>query len=251
MLEMMRQKPADALAAFIEEKRLGYAVQPVISITDPASRLYGECLARLVDQDGNVKGPAPLIRQLEQIGTIDILDEWMLGLVLDGLAEAPIGSLGCNVSAASMQHNSSWTRLRTLIEARPALASRLVIEVTETHPVEDVTSFVKNLAEARALGCRIAIDDFGVGAFSPSLLLGIAVDIVKIDASMIKVVHSGRNGMTTLQHIVGFAACVAPAVVIEGVEDGDALRLAATSGATHAQGYFLGRPVAPHVGKVH
>lgn len=173
----------------------------------------------------------------------------MLGLVLNGLSNSPVGALGCNISAATMQRNASWRYLRALVEARPDLAPRLVIEVTETHPVEDVAGFVDNLAEARALGCRIAIDDFGVGAFSPSLMLGIDVDIVKIDASMIKVVHRGRTGMTTLEHIVGFAACIVPFVVIEGVEDADDLRLAASSGATHAQGYFLARPGAPCFGQ--
>ncbi len=245
MFEKLEPRPVEALASIMRDNRLGYAVQPVKSIADPASLLYGECLARLVDEGGNVKGPTPLISHLEQTGTIDALDECMLGLVLNGLSNSPRGALGCNISAATMQRNASWRYLRTLIAARPDLAARLVIEVTETHPVEDVASFIGNLAEARALGCRIAIDDFGVGAFSPSLLLGIDVDIVKIDASMLKVIHKGRTGMTTLEHIVGFAACIAPFVVIEGVEDADDLGLATSSGATHAQGYFLAPPGAP------
>jgi EAL domain-containing protein (putative c-di-GMP-specific phosphodiesterase class I) len=54
----------------------------------------------------------------------------------------------------------------------------------------------------------------------------------------------GRDGRDSLSHLVGFAACFAPAVVVEGIETEQQLAAACTAGATHVQGFYLSKPVA-------
>ncbi|OQM74228.1 hypothetical protein BFN67_05090 [Pseudaminobacter manganicus] len=223
--------------------RIGYALQPVRCIERPHSELYRECLVRLVDEAGSVRGPFHFVPQLEACGAIGLLDEHMIRLALEELETSAGAILGCNISVDTMQNASAWSRIRDNILSRPELASRLIIEITETHPAKNVEKLLINIAEARALGCRIAIDDFGAGFFSPSLLLRLDVDIVKVDASILWTIRKGGAGANTLRHIVGFAACVAPIVVLEGVELDEHLELACEAGATHVQGYLIAKPL--------
>lgn len=240
--EMTKSAKATVVAA-MADGRIGYALQPVRSIERPTSELYRECLVRLVDEAGSVCGPFHFVPQLETCGDIGLLDEHMIGLALEELETSAEAILGCNISVETMQSHSAWSRIRDKILSRPGLASRLIIEITETRPVGDVEKLLVNIADARALGCRIAIDDFGAGFFSPSLLLRLEVDIVKVDASMLWTIRKRGAGASSLRHIVGFAACVAPIVVLEGVELDEHLELACEAGATHVQGYLIARPV--------
>ena len=240
---LMQSSNTAAVVAAMSDGRIGYALQPVRSIERPTSELYRECLVRLVDEAGGIREPFHFVPQLEACGDIGLLDEHMIGLALEELEASIEAVLGCNISADTMQSDSAWPRIRDRISSRPWLASRLIIEITETHPVEDVGKLLINMSEARGLGCRIAIDDFGAGFFSPSLLLCLEVDLVKVDASMLQTIRKRDTGASTLQHIIGFAACVAPIVVLEGVEFDEHLELACEAGATHVQGYLIARPV--------
>jgi EAL domain-containing protein (putative c-di-GMP-specific phosphodiesterase class I) len=243
--ETITRSSSERVVAAIAEDRIGYALQPVVSIARPTSELYQECLVRLVDETGTVRSPLHFVPQLEACGDIGLLDEHMIRLALEALETSPAATLGCNISVETMQSASSWSRIRQNIVSRPELASRLIIEITETCPVADMDNLLVNIAEARAMGCRIAIDDFGAGFFSPSLLLRFEVDIVKVDASMLWTIRKRSKNATTLRHIIGFAACIAPIVVLEGVEREEHLQLACDAGATHAQGYLIARPVIP------
>lgn len=238
--------PSSSTAAFVAAMaagRIGFALQPVRSIQRPNSELYRECLVRLVDEGGSMQGPFHFVPQLEACGHICLLDEYVIRLALEELETSADAILGCNISVDTMQSDCMWRRVRERILSRPELASRLIIEITETYPVADIEKLLINIAEARALGCRIAIDDFGAGFFSPSLLLRLEVDIVKVDASMLWTIRKRGAGTNTLRHIVGFAACIAPIIVLEGVERDEHRELACEAGATHVQGYLIARPV--------
>lgn len=232
-----------AVAAAIADGRIVYLMQPVKAIGNPRVELYRECLARMIDRHGRAQSPLSFVPQLEASGYINLLDEHMIKLALDDLALSKAGVLGCNISAETVQNPNVWRRICSKISRRPELAHRLVIEITETRPILRLQSLVEHIAEVRALGCRVAIDDFGAGFISPSLLLKLEIDIVKIDASILRTSRQRANGMSSLLNIVRFAMCSAPVVVVEGVEYDQDLELAEAAGATHAQGYLIGMPI--------
>lgn len=243
LIPMNKTLYSQEVISAMAENRIAYLTQPVKAIKDQGEELYRECLARMVDRDGSLHAPMTFIPELEACGDIHLLDRHMVKLALENLARSDELVLGCNVSADTMQEDVYWNAICSLIRAQPQLASRLVIEVTETWPVVNLERLAHNIAEARALGCRIAIDDFGDGYLSPTILLQLEVDIVKIDASMLRTIRPGAGQSSTFHHIVGFAKCIAPIVVVEGIEDADDLGLSQNAGATHVQGYFIGRPM--------
>ncbi len=228
----------------VAQNRVTYMVQPVSCALDNSLELYGECLARMVDRNGAVVSPDRFVPQLEATDSIGLLDKHMIKLALHHLNQTERGALGCNVSVETVQDKEAWSEIYRLILENVQVADRLVVEVTETRPIKDIKEFVENLSLLRSLGCRIAVDDFGDGYMSPAMLLRLEVDIVKIDASLLRTIRSSGQKNSSLHHIVGFAKSVAPLVVVEGVEDARDVMRAAAAGATHVQGYFISKPIA-------
>ncbi len=116
------------------------------------------------------------------------------------------------------------------------------MEITETHAFGDVFTANEFLSSARQLGCLVAIDDFGRGQVTPWQLLRMKVDIIKIDGGFVREIKENISGGNSLNFLIGFAKCVAPIVVVEGVETRTHLIDAMIAGATHTQGYYLSQP---------
>ncbi|MBV2143762.1 EAL domain-containing protein [Falsochrobactrum sp. TDYN1] len=225
------------------DNRICVAIQGVHSVTNVDHMLYGECLARLLARDGCVHNAGDFIPVLDSRGSTPVLDRHMVKLVLDELAADSRAVLGCNISADSVADEAAWLPIEVQLKNRSYLADRLILEVTETRPLRDVTSANKAFRQARQLGCRIAIDDFGRGHITPGQLLSLEVDIVKIDALFVQNIKESKEAGTSLHHMVGLARCAAPIVVVEGVETSPQLVAAVMSRATHAQGFLLSQPV--------
>ncbi|WP_158279472.1 EAL domain-containing protein [Falsochrobactrum shanghaiense] len=225
------------------DNRIYVAIQGVHSVANIDHMLYGECFARLLARNGCVHNAGDFIPVLDSRGSTPILDRHMVKLVLDELAADSRAVLGCNISADSVADEAAWLPIKVQLENRSYLIDRLILEVTETRPLVNVTNANKAFHQARQLGCRIAIDDFGRGHITPEQLLSLEVDIVKIDALFVQNIKESKEAGTSLHHMVGLAKCAAPIVVVEGVETSPQLVAAAMAGATHAQGFFLSPPV--------
>ncbi|NLS01710.1 EAL domain-containing protein [Rhizobium sp. P38BS-XIX] len=226
----------------IAEGGLGFAAQRIHNAIDTAEIFYAESLARVTEQDGTVHTAGTFVSLLERQDRWFSLDLRILDMVLTALATDDTLVLGCNLSVASLAHSERFADILERITHQPELCSRLIIEVTETHPL--VGSAVERVKMIRALGCRIAIDDFGCACATPASLLQVAADIIKIDAAFLRDNRRGRDGSDSLSHLVGFAACFAPSVIVEGIETQSQLEAARAAGATHVQGFLLSRPMS-------
>lgn len=231
------------VANAIREHSVALAWQPVRGGQDETRILYHEGLLRLIDAEGVPVPAGNLVGVLEALGLVRTLDAHVVGLAIHKLrAEAGL-VLGCNISAQSAHLDGWWTPLISVLEREPDLAERLVVEITETTPFVDIDltrAFVERL---RSLGCRIAIDDFGVGHASFRTVQALRPDIIKVDALYLRLaLRSDEAGASPLNHLIGLAKWISADVVVEGVENARAQALAVRSGATWVQGYHVGVP---------
>ncbi len=224
--------------------RVDFAWQPVVEPSGTGPVLYRECLLRIVDADGNACPPDRLIPALERLGFVRALDAHVVSRVLDELEADSIVTLGVNISAQSAVLDNRWSILINRLEERPDLARRLVIEITETTPFPAIFLATEFVDRMRNLGCRIAIDDFGVGYTSIRQLLALRPDIIKIDQFFLARAVASERDQKAFEHIVGLANVLAPVVVAEGVETLIHSRLAQAAGIVWQQGYFLGTPTS-------
>jgi EAL domain-containing protein (putative c-di-GMP-specific phosphodiesterase class I) len=99
------------------------------------------------------------------------------------------------------------------------------------------------LRQLSELGVQLAIDDFGTGYSSLSRLKELPVDMVKIDRSFVKNMCDDKGDRAIVRSTIELATVMGYSVVAEGVEDRDTWEELARLGCTHAQGYFLARPM--------
>ncbi|MDL2406772.1 EAL domain-containing protein [Rhizobium calliandrae] len=220
---------------------LSFVAQGIHNVENTEEVLYAEGLARLTDAEGVVHAAGSFVPRLGRLNGRFDLDYRILDMVLSALAADATLILGCNLSVANLSASGRFTNIFGRLTRQPALASRLIVEVTESYPL--IGSAVDRLKMIRGLGCRVAIDDFGTDFATPAQLLQVSADIVKIDASFVRDIRPGRDGRDSLFHMVGFASCIAPLVVVEGIETETQLEAARSSGATHGQGFLLSKPM--------
>lgn len=120
--------------------------------------------------------------------------------------------------------------------------SRLIIEVTESLPLQGSAIELKNIAQLRALGVRVAIDDFGAGFASLEYLRGFPFDIIKIDRSYVANLARSRVDGLIVTAICKIAQSLDIEVIAEGVETREQLQFLQRAGVTALQGYLLARP---------
>jgi EAL domain-containing protein (putative c-di-GMP-specific phosphodiesterase class I) len=124
-------------------------------------------------------------------------------------------------------------------------ADRLVLEITEGRLFRDERRSDRVLRQLEQVGVGLSIDDFGTGYSSLSTLRKLPVRQVKIDRSFVAGIPEDSENDTIVQSTIQLAHMLGAAVVAEGVETETELQRLAALSCDVAQGYLIGRPVAP------
>jgi EAL domain-containing protein (putative c-di-GMP-specific phosphodiesterase class I)/DNA-binding NarL/FixJ family response regulator len=119
---------------------------------------------------------------------------------------------------------------------------RIVLELSERTRLRDYDTLNDGLAELRAAGARVAVDDAGTGFSSFRHIVRIAPDLIKLDMSITQDLASDPPRQALVSSLLGFAFDVGAGVVAKGVESGRDLEALRWLGVRQAQGYYLARP---------
>ena len=226
----------------LNEGRLVFAYQPVVD-SDTGAVDYYECLLRMIDEDGNNVSAGDFMPIIEQLGFIRTIDRHVLEKTVAEVAAHPGIRLGFNISGLTAT-DYAWLRaITSMLKGKPDIASRLVVEITETAALHDIEESARFVGALRDLGCRIALDDFGAGFTSLRHLQTLAVDTVKIDGSFIRNLGQNYDNQVFLRHLVGLANGLGLATVGECVETAREAAILRREGVGYLQGYFIGKPV--------
>ena len=128
---------------------------------------------------------------------------------------------------------------------------KLVIEVTENILIDHMAYAQKALNQLRQQGFLIALDDFGSGYSSIRYLAHMPVDIIKFDMSMTAALKSDEKTQNIILSTAEMVLRSGYELVMEGIEDQEMYDKAKRAGATHLQGYLLGKPnIEPFISKL-
>jgi len=218
-----------------------FAFQPIVCAATGMVD-YFECLLRIRDEKGTVVTAGEFITVSEELGLIGHIDRYALARTVQELATDPDVRLGFNISGLTAC-DRPWLRLlMSLLRDRPELARRLVVEITETAALCDIEESARFVDTVRALGCRVALDDFGAGHTSLRHLQILPVDIVKIDGSLVGNLTKLSQFRVFLHHLLGLAKGFGLTTVAECVESAEEAALLRAEGIGYFQGYHFGRP---------
>jgi EAL domain-containing protein (putative c-di-GMP-specific phosphodiesterase class I) len=200
--------------------------------------------------------PLDFIAAAERTGLIVPLGRWVLRetcrQTAAWLAEFGSGALENiqpNVSVRQLHDPDFLTDVRAALADSGLPAGRLVLELTESAVLRG-PRVSRALQEVHELGVRLALDDFGMGEPSLSLLRSFPVAIVKLDRSFVDGIELADPGTAEADAGQAVARAVAqPAdalgldTVAEGIENEEQARRLRRLGYTAGQGYHLGRPM--------
>lgn len=242
---------AEALAC-LRSQRVELYFQPIRHVDDADAAdggITGEVLCRLRSESGNeLLPPSRFITAVEQSGRGAELDLAVLHALFRLLRRYPRAlahcrQLGINLTGQSLASTSFQIELRTLLADSPLPLSALCFEITETAAISSTSAASELLADLRAKGCRIAIDDFGVGMQSFARLKELPVDIIKIDGSFIRNVTQRGRDHALVQASVAVAEAFGAETVAEFVENQEIADCLRGMGVQWLQGYLYSPPV--------
>ena len=118
----------------------------------------------------------------------------------------------------------------------------VVLEITEHERASDMQALVDVVQQLRNAGLALALDDFGDGRSSLRLWSQIKPDLVKIDKYFSRNISGHADNLKTLQALMQIADIFGTALVAEGIENAEDLRVLRDLGLAYGQGYFIGRP---------
>ncbi len=226
------------------EQAIAY-YQPIVDLD--SGRVCGaEALARFVCPDGTILAPGGIIEGIEQ--SPEHLDTFfrsffrsIVGTVPPLLESHPDLYISLNIPPIILGSG----RLRPILESfeMQRYARQLVCEITERQALTDLGR--QALAVAHAMGVRIAIDDFGTGHSGLKQLIGLPLDILKIDKSQIDPLMVDPTADRLLRGVVALASALRVKVVAEGVEAPEQAFFLRAAGVDAGQGWLWSKAVPP------
>jgi diguanylate cyclase (GGDEF)-like protein len=220
----------------LETGGLELHAQPIVPVRGAAPPRH-ELLVRLGDVP-----PPELIAVAERFGQIQAIDGWVLGRALDLLGRGGTSVLQVNLGAASMCDGDLMGFAERAILAAGVAPERLVFEITETAALADLDAARGAAGRLRALGCGLALDDFGAGYASFAHLKRLPFDILKIDGEFVRALPSDRVDRLAVGAIAQVARGLGMQTIAEYVSDEATLHALAELGVDHAQGFHVGVP---------
>lgn len=219
------------------KNRLSLAFQPIINAKTGDVGYY-ECLLRIINEDGSVSSAGPFIPIAEKMGFIDVIDGLVLQLVVAELHNNPDVKLAINISNTSL-NDSNWLEMAVGMLDDSAMASRLIVEITETAEAQSHRKVLNFVTTLQGIGCEIALDDFGTGYTSFSQLKTLPVDIIKIDGSFVKGIAENSENRFFVKTLLEFSNSFGLKTVAEFVENGEVAKILMDMNVDYMQGNYF------------
>lgn len=208
-----------------------------------------EALVRMVDEANpdTLIQPAQFIGHAEKSGRILDIDRWVIRESIQLLASHPhLPALAINVSGRSFDDPELSDYISAQLHEHHVSPKRLLVELTETSAVTDLSDASRFIDALRRTGCTICLDDFGTGFSSFAYLKYIKADVLKIDGMFIRDLPHMQDNQVFVRAIIDVARGMGKQTVAEFVEDGKTLLMLRELGVDMVQGFHLDRPRANH-----
>jgi EAL domain-containing protein (putative c-di-GMP-specific phosphodiesterase class I) len=254
----------------LDEDLFAVHYQPIVSLADGRAAHY-EALVRLADEEpsGTLVAPGRFLPAAERYGLIRDIDRLVLARVVallggrgacdgarDGGARGGRGGahdggggahdggprVAVNMSALSVTDPTMLAHIARCLDDHGVDPRRLVIEITETAAISDMDRARAFCRGVSALGCAVALDDFGAGHGSFHYLTQLPFDYLKIDGSFVRALPSSPKDQLVVRALVGLAQSMGTRTIAEYVTDRATLELLRRYGVDYAQGFEVGRP---------
>lgn len=233
----------------VERGELALHYQPLVSFAD-RQVVGAEALLRWHHPERGLLPALEFILVAEETGLMVQIGAWALREACRQLAvwtDAGLETLrmAINVSHCQLTRGNLVEDVRAALEETGIAPERLELELSERGVLGRVPGVAEVLADLKALGVTLSIDDFGTGESAIAYLKHLPIDVLKIDRSYVEGAALRSDDATIASAMVAMAHQLRLKVVAEGIESDEQIRYVGSWGCDEFQGYLFARPLAP------
>jgi len=241
--------------------------QPIIDLKSGAA-VAAEALLRWQHPQLGLIPPGDFLELIYSQGFFDILDQWVVEHAAYHLSavdtasdrirvaspppSAPVPlpqptipfSIAVNVSAPQFANRSFAKEVERTIAESGIAPNRFILEFTEDALIRDMGTTIAVATELRAMGVRLALDDFGSGFSSLNYLRQLPLDGIKLDREFLTELGENRVSKTIVESMISMAHNLGMHVIAEGIETDEQLRHLQAMDCDYGQGFYLLRPTS-------
>lgn len=230
----------------VDGDELALVYQPKVPVASDGE-YHVEALVRWKHPTRGIVSPLEFIPFAEQTGYIRAITQWVLQRAVKQCAtwraEGMAVNVSVNLSARDLMDPELPERFHAMLEESFCAASWFTLEITESAILDDPAHAIGNMKRLNALGCRLAIDDYGTGYSSLAYLRHLPVHELKIDKTFVMGMARDPSDAVIVRSTIDLAHNMGLAVVAEGVEDEETLEQLCALHCDLVQGYWLSRPL--------
>ena len=204
-----------------------------------------ELLLRMEGDDRDIL-PGAFLEAATRFGLMSEIDRWVIEAATRILAaDQRAGINTCfevNLSAKAIGDAGLLVFIAECLGRHDVDPAYLTLEIAETDAISNIHQATRFIEQLKALGCKFALDDFGVGFSTFYNLKHLPVDYLKIDGDFIRDLAHEPLDQHIVRSIVQIAQAMGIQTIAECVEDEATFRLLKDYGIDYAQGFFIDRP---------
>lgn len=221
--------------------------QDIVPLQAETGKIGYEILLRMWDKDNNFISPADFLPAAERYQLMTEIDIYVLWTYLETVTKnkkhiEKLHSAHINLAGSSLNHPDFQAKVEEAIEHFDFPWEKLELEVTESSAIGSFNMANEFINYLKGNKIGLALDDFGTGMASFEYLKSMPFDVVKIDGSFVKDMHTDPTDKAVIKYIQEIAQLKGQETVAEYVETEDDVNELRNIGITYGQGYFLGKP---------
>jgi diguanylate cyclase (GGDEF)-like protein len=232
-----------ALQAALETRQFVALAQPLMALGASKALRRFELLVRLAMPGGQLLALPRFDQLAQRMGYGPVVDRWMIDRALELLAASTDLELEVNVAASSLSDPGFLAGLAECIQKSDGVSGRLLLALTEQSVLDDVTQAMRFSDEARALGLRIALDEYVAAQGGGAYLESLGISRVKLSGRLIRAATNGTSERQMIAELAKTAHEHWVEVAAPFVSDPHMIDQLRTLGVDFAQGHLIGSPV--------
>ncbi len=223
----------------IDKERLIPFFQPIFDNRSGEIVSY-ESLIRLKEEDGNIVAPGQFLGIVKKAKLSDKLTQTVVEQSCRQFADRTM-NFSINLSVEDINNETTVAFIKERI-AHYGVAGKITFEILETEGIANYQSVANFIGQVHAMGCKVAIDDFGSGYSNFEHMMRLHVDFIKIDGSLIRSIDHDEYAKIIVQTIVEFAKKLGIQTVAEYVHSESVYEAVKALEIDRSQGFFLAKP---------